>query len=153
MKFQVSLLCVFYLISQNISAQDYPTGIRLDQEGFYPKAPKVAILTGKFDKSSGFLLDKTAFYVICEKNSDTVFRGELSAIRKSNNSSLQTRTADFSSLTQTGLYRVSIGGCCSSFLFEIRDKVHRPVAVASLKAFYFQRASICRKMESCSRTS
>ncbi|HTB23859.1 MAG TPA: glycoside hydrolase family 9 protein [Puia sp.] len=142
MKLQVSLLCFLYLISQNIRAQDSLTGIRLDQEGFYPKAPKVAILTGKFDISSVNSKDKTAFFVILEKNSDTVFRGELSAIRKSNNSSLQTRTADFSSLTQTGLYRVNVAGCCTSFPFEIREKVHRPLAVASLKAFYFQRASI-----------
>ncbi len=142
MKLQVSLSYFLYLISQNICAQDSLTGIRLDQEGFYPKAPKIAILAGKFDKSSGNLQDKTAFYVILEKNSDTVFRGELSAIRKSNNSSLQTRTADFSSLTQTGLYRVVVAGCCNSFPFEIREKVHRPAAVASLKAFYYQRASM-----------
>src|ERR1700684_41569 len=118
MKLQVSLLCFLYFISQNICAQDSLTGIRLDQEGVYPKAPKVAILAGKFDNSSSYAQDKTSFYVIREKNSDTVFRGELSAIRKSNNSSLQTRMADFSSLTQTGIYRVAVTGCCSSFPFQ-----------------------------------
>ncbi len=142
MKFRVFMFCFLHLIAQNIRAQDSLNDIRLDQEGFYPKAPKIAILTGKIDKSSGYLQDKTTFYVIREKNSDTVFRGELSAIRKSNNSSLQTRTADFSPLTQTGIYRVTVAGCCSSFPFEIREKVHRPTAVSSLKAFYYQRASM-----------
>jgi len=142
MKLHISLLCFFYLISQNIWAQDSLTGIRLDQEGFYPKAPKVAILIAKLDKSSGNLQETTTFYVIREKNSDTVFRGELSAIRKSNNSSLQTRAADFSSLSQTGIFRITVAGCCSSFPFEIREKVHHPAAVASLKAFYYQRASL-----------
>jgi endoglucanase len=142
MKLYISLLCFLNFISQNIYAQDSLTGIRLDQEGFYPKAPKIAILAGKLDKTPVQSQIKTSFYVIRENNSDTVFRGELSGIRKSNNSFLQTRTADFSSLTQTGTYRLAVAGCCSSALFLIREKVHHSAAVASLKAFYYQRASM-----------
>jgi endoglucanase len=142
MKLYVSLLCYLFFILSNTRAQDSLTSIRLDQEGFYPKAPKIAVLAGNFNKSSGYAQNKTSFYVIRENNSDTVFRGLLSAIRSSLNSSIQTRTADFSSLTQTGLYRVSVADCCISFPFLIREKVHYPAAVASLKAFYYQRASM-----------
>jgi endoglucanase len=142
MKLYVSLLCYLFFILSNTRAQDSLTCIRLDQEGFYPRAPKIAVLAGNFNKSSGYAQNKTSFYVIRENNSDTVFRGELSAIRSSLNSSIQTRTADFSSLTQIGLYRVSVADFCISFPFLIREKVHHPVAVASLKAFYYQRASM-----------
>ena len=142
MKLQVSLLCFLYFLPQNTKAQDTSIFIRLDQEGFYPKAPKIAILAGDFNKSTDYLQHKTSFYVIRETNSDTVFSGELSAIRNSTNSTLQTRIADFSSLTKTGLYRVTITGCCSSAPFRIKEKVHQPSAVASLKAFYYQRASM-----------
>jgi endoglucanase len=142
MKLYVTPLCFLIFISQNTRAQDSLTGIRLDQEGFYPKAPKIAVLAGYFNKSSSYSQNKTSFYIIRENNSDTVFRGELSAIRLSLNSSLQTRTADFSTLAQTGLYRVTVAGCCSSAPFLIKEKVHHPTAVSSLKAFYYQRASM-----------
>jgi endoglucanase len=142
MKLYVSLLCYLFFILSNTRAQDSLTSIQLDQEGFYPKAPKIAVLAGNFNKSSGYAQNKTSFYIIGDNNSDTVFRGELSAIRSSLNSSIQTRTADFSSLTQTGLFRVSVADCCISYPFLIREKVHYPAAVASLKAFYYQRASM-----------
>lgn len=132
----------FLLMSQVILAQDTLTSIRLDQEGFYPNGPKIAILTGLDNKTSSFPLGKTAFYVFRENQSDPLFTGELSEIRHSSNSSLITRIADFSPLTKTGFFRVKIEGCCLTYTFQIKEKVHHPVAVASLKAFYYQRASM-----------
>ena len=142
MKLHVSLLYFLFFISQNLQAQDSSITIRIDQEGFYPKASKIAILAGNFGKSSNLSQDKILFYVIRENNSDTVFRARLSGIRLSLNSSLQTRMADFSSLTQTGIFHISVIGCRDSYSFRIAEKVHNKVAVASLKAFYYQRASM-----------
>ena len=142
MKLHVSLMFCLFFISHGLRAQDSLIFIRLDQEGFYPKAPKIAVLVGNLNKSSFNSLNKTSFYVIRENNPDTVFRDELSGIRFSSNSSLQTRTADFSALTQPGIFRVSVAGCCYSYPFRIGEKVHHPAAVGSLKAFYYQRASM-----------
>ncbi len=80
--------------------------------------------------------------MISENSGDTVFRGKLSATRQSLNSSDQSRIADFSLFTRKGSYRLAVTGCRRSFLFHIEEKVHHQAAVASLKAFYFQRASM-----------
>jgi len=134
LKLLVSLifLCHIAQAQQNI--------IRIDQEGYYPNAPKMAV----FVISPGISIDSTAkeipFYLTGINGMDTVFRGMLSGIRQSANSSLQTRVADFSSFSHVGTYQVRIGEY-TSYPFLIKVKVHRPVALASLKAFYFIRAS------------
>jgi endoglucanase len=142
MKRHLILLLSLFTISRGLKAQDTTPFICLDQEGFYPKAPKIAILAGEANKISALSFRKTSFYVIRENSPDTVFRGELSNSRPSLNSSLATRIADFSSLTQTGFFRVSVPECCHSYTFSIRERVHRTAAVATLKSFYFQRASM-----------
>ena len=134
LKLLVSLIFLCHIVQaqQNI--------IRIDQEGYYPQAPKMAV----FVISPGISTDSTAkeipFYLTGKNSMDTVFRGILSGIRQSANSSLQTRVADFSSFSHTGTYQVRIGEY-TSYPFLIKAKVHRPVALASLKAFYFIRAS------------
>src|ERR1700682_2628529 len=102
MIFRVFLSFCLIFMTQGLRAQDSLTNVRLDQEGFYPKEPKIAVITGPEDKTSLSPLNKTSFYVISENGSDTIYRGELSGIRHSLNSSLQTRIADFSSISQTG---------------------------------------------------
>jgi endoglucanase len=142
MKLNVSMLSGLVLMLQLVQAQDTLISIRLDQEGFYPNAPKIAILTGFENKASSFPKGETTFYVIRENTSGPIFKGRLSEIRHSSNSSLITRTADFSALNKTGIFRIKIQGCCLSYPFQIKENVHHPIAVASLKAFYFQRASM-----------
>jgi endoglucanase len=134
MKRRFSLLLCLLPVVQWLKAQDSGSYICLDQEGFYPGAPKIAVITGN--------LHNTSFYVIRENSRDTVFRGVLSGLRHSQNSSLQTRVAVFSELKQLGAFRLAVADCCQSYVFRIEEKVHQPVAVASLKAFYFQRASM-----------
>ncbi len=134
MKLHLFRLLFLLSMTQWLQAQDSISNIRLDQEGFYPKRPKIAVIAEPENKIS--------FYIIRENSPDTVYRGELSTIRFSLNSSLQTRIADFSALTQTGSFRLYVAGCCHSYSFRIEEKVHHPAAVASLKAFYFMRASM-----------
>jgi endoglucanase len=125
-------LCLAVEAQQNI--------IRINQEGYYPEAPKIAILI----ISPGSFIDSAEkgipFFLTGENGADTVFRGVLSGIRLSANSSLQTRVADFSSFSHTGTYQLRIREY-ASYPFQIKAKVHRPVALASLKAFYYIRAS------------
>ena len=141
MKIQINILCLMVLLVKFLSAQDSLNRIRLDQEGFYPNAPKIAILTGIFNAPPSDSIHKTLFYVIRENTQDTVYRGELSPIRFSGNSSLQTRIADFTKMDEAGRFHLLINGN-NSYAFSIKEKVHRGVAVGSLKAFYYQRASM-----------
>jgi endoglucanase len=141
MKIHINILCLLIFTMKFLPAQNTQNNIRLDQEGFYPYAPKVAIFVEMPDKSSSDSNTRILFYVIRVNTQDTVFHGELSPIRISRNSSLHTRIADFSKLTEEGEFRVLINGSYS-YPFDIEKKVHHNAAVASLKAFYYQRASM-----------
>ena len=108
--------------------------IELNQEGFYPDAPKVAIVSGEIPDGQ--------FYVATTNLRDTVFTGTLSAQKQSAYSSTKTRVADFSSLSKQGNFVVCVPGVGNSYVFEIDSDVNRGVGKATLKGFYYQRASM-----------
>jgi endoglucanase len=106
--------------------------IRLNQIGFYPNAPKVAIVLS--DKGGSFLLQTI--------NKKTVFKGTLKKSAQPDFEGKYTRIADFSAYHQTGKYVLKIPGVGTSYLFSISPSVEHNVANASIKAYYFIRASI-----------
>ncbi|WP_153798044.1 glycoside hydrolase family 9 protein [Foetidibacter luteolus] len=115
------------------NAQTGTENIRLNQLGFYPSAPKIAIITGR---------DASRFYVLDVLSSDTAFSGETSAPVKSANSSISTQAADFSVLHKPGNYKIFVPGIGYSYNFKIKNNVLRDAAVSSLKGFYYQRVSM-----------
>jgi endoglucanase len=126
----------FLLICAKLSAQSLPDSgqfkIRLNQIGFYPSAPKIAIiLTGK---ESSFLLQTT--------DKHTVFKGKLKKSLKEDFAGNYTFVADFSSYQKPGNYILNVPGIGNSYPFTISGSVHKDVANASIKVFYFIRASI-----------
>jgi endoglucanase len=123
------LLIPFYSFSQTATDQ-----IKLNQVGFYPNAPKVAVVTG--DVSS------TDFYITSTNLRDTVFRGKLSEEKQSAYSSTKTRIAVFSSFTGKGSFVVCVPGIGTSYVFEINDDVNKKVGIATLKGYYYQRVSM-----------
>ena len=108
--------------------------IRLNQEGFYPNAPKVAVVTGDVSAEK--------FYVASTNLRDTVFSGTLSGEKQSAYSSTKTKIADFSALSKKGSFVVCIPQVGNSYAFEISNDVNRNVGKATLKGFYYQRASM-----------
>ena len=108
--------------------------IKLNQEGFYPNAPKVAVVTGD--------VTDTQFYVTSTNLRDTVFSGTLSAQKQSAYSSTVTRIADFSPVVKKGSFVVCVSGVGNSYTFSISNNVNRNAARALLKGFYYQRASM-----------
>lgn len=133
------MVCCFLISCQAMLAQ--PNPIRIDQEGYYPRAPKMALLVFGPGPSPASFATANTFYITTSQAGDTVFIGDLSYVRNSSNSSLRTRVADFSSFKNTGTFQLRVGDR-SSYPFRIQEKVHRPLAIASLKAFYYQRASM-----------
>lgn len=107
--------------------------IQLNQLGYYPNAPKIAIATGEISSPD--------FYIVSTNSKDTFYTGTWSAIKQSTNSSIKTRIADFSSFTRKGTYVIAtpIG---ISHPFDIKEKVAHEIAIASLKGFYYQRVSM-----------
>ena len=113
--------------------------IRLNQLGFYPGGPKVAMVAGGVESG--------VFYVTTTDFSDTVFTAQLGPELKSKYSSKTTREADFSSLNAVGSYILAVPGLGYSYPFDINKDVFQEAVKASIKAFYFQRASMELKEE------
>lgn len=126
------ILFTLFLFFHSANAQKLTDAIKLNQIGFYPGAPKIAVVT---DSVSG------DFYLVTPDFSDTLLTGELSPISDAPNSGERVRTADFSEANQPGHYVLWIPGLGHSYPFSISDDVYEDAAKASLKGFYFQRAS------------
>lgn len=132
------IMCVLLQLSLPAASQDnnkslpVSENIRLNQIGFYPQAPKIAIIT-----APGF----TKFSILTNNRKKVVFNGDL---KESENAALngkKTFIANFSSFNVPGKYILSINGLGNSFPFVITSSVCRGLAAASVKAYYFQRAS------------
>ena len=131
---KLKLFCFIFIISisQNSRIFCQNTNIRLNQIGFYPKAQKIAVWVGDKQES---------FFVLNENKRDTVFKGKLSSQRINAISQKTTQLADFSALQKTGKFVVGIPSIGVSYSFEIQPNIHRKVAIAALKGFYYQRVS------------
>ncbi|MBC7383384.1 MAG: glycoside hydrolase family 9 protein, partial [Bacteroidia bacterium] len=129
----ITLLACF-LISFASVAQSVTSRIKLNQLGYYPMAPKAAVVTGDTDGDS--------FYITSTNLRDTFFTGKLTEEMKSANSSTKTKIADFSPFQKSGTFVVIIPGVGHSYVFKINSKVNADAAVAGLKGFYYQRVSM-----------
>ncbi|WP_221391155.1 glycoside hydrolase family 9 protein [Dyadobacter sp. NIV53] len=125
---------LFYCFSffDSAFAQKVSTEIRLNQIGFYPNGEKIAVISGE---------KNTDFTVKDAGTGRVVFKGKLSEPRTSQYSGKINRIADFSTVRKSGKYVVEVADIGKSFPFEIKDQVHKEVAIASIKGFYYQRAS------------
>lgn len=106
--------------------------IRIDQIGYYPNATKIAIVLD--DIGNSFMLQTIA--------KKTVFKAKLKRSALPDLAGKYTRTADFTEFTKTGKYVLYVPSVGYSYPFSIQHSVHRKVAEATVKAFYYMRASI-----------
>jgi len=125
------LLLILFLVSVS-NANDTSDKIRLNQTGFYPGAPKIAVITGDAEE---------VFYVENNKSGRRVFSGKLGNPVKSQFSEKVTRIADFSELRKTGTYKVVVPQIGSSYTFEIKKNIFRELTKGLIKNYYFQRMS------------
>lgn len=130
----VRLFILFTIFYSNAYPQRVTDRIKLNQQGFYPAAPKIAVVTGDVISDT--------FFVTATNLRDTLFTGKLSKERKSAYSSVNTHIAEFSSFKKKGSYVIVIPGIGNSYVFEISNNVHHQVAVAAIKGYYYQRASM-----------
>lgn len=120
------------LFIQLVSAQDYSDKIRLNQIGFYPDSPKIAVIADNIDAH---------FSIVNTKTGKVVFTSELSKPHKSDYSPGITRIADFSPVKETGEYKLVVPGKGESYVFAIEPKVLCSLTKGLIKGFYFQRMS------------
>lgn len=131
---KISLYLILLLVLfQPLLSQSYTEAIRLNQVGFYPDGPKLAIA-----------VESTAsqFYITTPDLMDTLYTGELGGPQKWDYSDETVKQADFSDFATIGSYVVLIPDLGYSNVFDIKPRVHQEVARAAIKAYYFQRMSI-----------
>ena len=117
-----------------LNAFSQADSIRINQVGYYTKGPKMAIVTG--------ITSPSDFYVIGVAKNDTLFSGKTGPLMKSKNSSITTSAADFTSLQQAGKYFLNVPSLGLSYPFEIGSNALSPLAVSSLKGFYYIRSAM-----------
>lgn len=133
MKKLILATLIYCLTISILFSQDATSIIRLNQIGFYPEAPKVAVITDA--KATDFVIKSIP-------SGSVIFKSKLSAPHKSEFSSKMTRIADFSTVTKPGTYVVDLPGIGDSYTFEIKPKVFHDLTGALIKGFYYQRMSI-----------
>ena len=116
------------LISIGAMAQEHPVAV--NQEGYFTRGTKKAVLTGRVASS--------VFYVVSEAG-DTAFIGKPGLPVPSRNSSQLCSLLDFTGLARPGTYAIHVPGAGSSYPFRIGDEPLRRTAVSTLKGFYYQR--------------
>lgn len=107
--------------------------IRLNQLGFLPNARKVAVIVNT---------DVTNFTLLKSQDNTIVYTGTLSASKHWDKSDENVRIADFSDFTMRGKFKLQLSNGNTSYPFDISDEAMHSTSMASLKAFYFNRASI-----------
>ncbi|MBW3468208.1 glycoside hydrolase family 9 protein [Arthrospiribacter ruber] len=134
--FQLVLLsAIFYSCNKNQGTLETKVSpeIRVNQLGYFPDETKKAVITG--------LSDANDFSIVEIKSNQKVFQGELSAEIKTTFSDKTVRHADFSTFRNEGEFCVFVKGLGCSPPFGISNGIIKELGKASLKAFYFQRAS------------
>lgn len=122
--------CKAPMIDKNLSVDE---SIRLNQLGFYPNQKKIAVIINHEDAEDFMIWDSD--------NNDVVFEGKLSQEMTKTRSGSNTRIADFSNFSQTGNYVLVLNGLSKSHPFKIDSHINKDLGKASIKAFYYQRAS------------
>ncbi len=130
MKYQGLLLGMMLLgTSFSANAQDQ---IHLNQIGFYPNAPKEAVVV---EAEAG------PFYVLRVTSGDTVYTGTLGEAQTWQDAGERVRVASFTAVDTQGRFVLDVPGVGQSYPFTVNPAVHRAVAAAALKGYYFQRMS------------
>lgn len=125
------ILCIQPVLSQQ-KIDDQGINIRLNQTGFYPAGPKTGVV----------LNSKGDDFYIQTATKRNVFSGKLKKSAKPTFGGKYTGIADFSGFNTPGKYLLYVPDAGYSYPFEIKSGVHHGVAAASIKAYYFMRASI-----------
>jgi len=128
----VWFIVVLILASFSTRAQDLSLDIRLNQLGYLPNAVKVAALINT---------ESDSFHVMTGNLDSIVFEGELLPPVYYSSSGEYVSLANFSLLTEPGEYVIIVDDLGKSFPFEIRSDIFTELSRASLKAYYFNRAS------------
>jgi endoglucanase len=107
--------------------------IHLNQIGYYPDENKIAIAVGAVSDS---------FSILDAQTNAALYTGVCAPGGTWDASEESTQVIDFSDFDKTGSYKVRLKGHADSYSFQISDNVHLDLSKASVKAYYYNRASM-----------
>jgi endoglucanase len=108
--------------------------IKINQVGYQTNGHKVAIVPN---------VESSVFSLIEVVSNDEVFSGKLSDVKVWKLAGDgEFKHADFSNFSEQGRYKIRVAGVNDSASFTISDDVYEDLHKSSLKAFYYNRASI-----------
>jgi len=116
-------------------AETPTTKIKLDQVGYLPNAPKIALI----DASGGRSAAAQSFTLKRTSDSAVVFQGKLSAAVHDPTSGDDIQTADFSAFHKPGQYYIDVPGAGRSWNFSIDPNVYSRAYYLAMRGFYGQR--------------
>ncbi|SFT53634.1 non-processive endocellulase [Algoriphagus locisalis] len=122
--------CKAPMVDENLPVDE---SIRLNQLGFYPDQKKLAVILNHEDVEDFLIWDLDS--------KDIAFEGKLSTTFNKTFSGTNARVADFSGFNEPGRYVFILNRVGKSYPFEIQSTINQDLGIASIKAFYFQRAS------------
>ena len=112
-----------------LAAEGGSLQIRVDQVGYLPESPKVALVTAQ----------ASTFEVKRVSDHTTVFNGELSPPSHDADTGDAVQIADFSKLKEPGTYYLEVPGVGKSWTFAINRDVFARTYYLAMRAFYGQR--------------
>ncbi|MDP2301385.1 MAG: glycoside hydrolase family 9 protein [Ignavibacteria bacterium] len=122
----LTILMVSNLLSQNSDK------IKVNQLGYITNGPKEAVIVSP---------QSLTFYITSEVTAETLYTGALGSERIWSYSNETVRIADFSSFKSEGKYFLVSPPSYKSHSFEIKKNPFYAPGKASLKGYYYQRAS------------
>lgn len=130
------LVCSAMMVAGATTAANAAAGVQIqvDQVGYLPQYPKVAMVTAATGSSG--------FKVINTDTNAVVFQGTLSAPQKDACSGDTVRKADFSAVTAPGTYAVVVDGAGTSAKFKIEDNVYYIPLVYTLRSYTLGRSNV-----------
>ena len=125
------LLSVVLLGSAQLAyaAEEGSLQIKLDQVGYLPGAPKLAVVTAT----------ARTFAVKRASDNATVFKGTLGVATLDTDTGDSVQLADFTTLRLPGIYYLDVPGVGRSWTFSIRRDVFSRAYYLAMRAFYGQR--------------
>ncbi|QKX18991.1 glycoside hydrolase family 9 protein [Microbulbifer sp. YPW1] len=138
----VTLAVVFSGFQQVQAKSPVSEDIRLNQLGFSPLSEKIAVLITQESRQKN-----PEFVVRAADTGEEVLSGKLQASSEKTWGGQSALVADFSRVKTPGTYQLEISGNgesepLRSASFQVDDTIYQDLAAASLKAFYYQRASM-----------
>jgi len=124
----------FLFLCSAAFAADASLEIKVDQVGYLPGAPKIAVVAAR-KPAAEFLVRRSAGDAVA-------LRGKLSEARPDANSGDQVQYADFTALDEPGRYYLDVPGVGRSWNFSIGAFIYQRAYYLAMRSFYGQRCGI-----------